>query len=92
MTNEQKNYEKAKKAKIEYMREQVQELELQARFWRAQFELKEYTLKDYAIKDEYDKYIIKMQEDYLNQLAAEREQQEAEQELSPQLTSESTPL
>ena len=95
MKNSEKDLEKAQKAKIEFMRAQVQELELQARYWKSQWETKYYTLEDAKLRDEYNAYIVKTQEDYLNELAAEREAQKVadaiDQDLYPSLTNEEAP-
>lgn len=85
------NQEKQQKAKVEFMRMQVQELELQARYWKAQWETKFYTLEDSKVKDEYDQFVIKTQEDYMNQLAQERAEFEASQ-TETLTTTEEAPL
>jgi hypothetical protein len=88
--------EKALKEKMDFMRAQVQELELQARYWKAQYDTKYYTLEDDKIKNEYNSFIIKTQEQYLEQLAKEREllqtEEDSENEIAPILnTNEETP-
>lgn len=82
----QAELERRQKEKIEFMRQQVQELELQSRYWKAQWETKFYTLEDNKIKADYDTFIIKTQEEYLNQLNEQQAQYEASQELEPSLT------
>ena len=41
----------------EVMRMQVIDLELKARFWKAQYELRYYTLEAEKIHPEYEKYV-----------------------------------
>lgn len=82
MTPEQK----VAKQRVEFMREQVIELELQARYWKAQWETKFYTLEDSKVKDEYNDFIKKTQEEYLNNLAEDRAKLEATQAVEPTLS------
>ena len=41
----------------EDMRMQVVDLELKARFWKAQFEIRDYSLKVESLQPEYEKYL-----------------------------------
>lgn len=41
----------------EDMRIQVVDLELKARFWKAQFEIRDYSLKVESLQPEYEKYL-----------------------------------
>lgn len=43
-------------------KQQVEELELNARYWKAQYELKKYTVDDYKITAEYIELVKKIQE------------------------------
>ena len=54
MSKSQQQFEKERRAQMEFMRDQVMEVELQARYWKAQWEAKYYTLEDAKIKEEYD--------------------------------------
>lgn len=58
----QQQFEKERRAQMEFMRDQVMEVELQARYWKAQWEAKYYTLEDAKIKPEYDEYFLKVKE------------------------------
>lgn len=58
---EQENFEKHRRAQMDFMRDQVQEVELQARYWKAQWESKYYTLEDSKLKPEYDAYFLEVQ-------------------------------
>lgn len=41
----------------ENMRMEIVELELKARYWKAQYDIRNYTLMAEAIQPEYDKYL-----------------------------------
>lgn len=62
------------------MRNQVIELELKARYWKAQFELRYYTLEANKIAPEYESHLKaeaeknqKLQEEYLAQMEKNKE-------------------
>jgi hypothetical protein len=62
------------------MRSQVIDLELKARYWKAQYELRYYTLKSNEVEPEYSAYIKKqaeenarLQEEYIKQMEANKE-------------------
>lgn len=62
------------------MRSQVLDLELKARYWKAQYELRHYTLKANEVEPEYSAYIkkqaednTKLQEEYVKQMEANKE-------------------
>lgn len=80
--------EKAMRERLDYMRNEVQQLELQARYWKAQWETKYYTLEDNKIIDEYNDYLQKMQEAQLNHLAQLREESKIEGDSEPTLNTE----
>ena len=46
----------------EEMRQQVIELELKARYWKAQYDIRQYTLAAEKIQPEYDEYLEKQKE------------------------------
>jgi len=50
-----KKEEKAWQEQIISMRNTVQEMELKARYWKAEFELKDFYLKNRSIQEEYNK-------------------------------------
>lgn len=62
------------------MRSQVLDLELKARYWKAQYELRYFTLKANEVEPEYSAYIkkqaeenAKLQEEYIKQMEANKE-------------------
>lgn len=57
----------------EEMRMRVVDMELRARFWKAQYEIRKYTLETNAMEEEYNAYMQ-------DQLAREKEQLEKLQE------------
>lgn len=62
----------------ENMRLQVIDLELKARYWKAQFEIRHYTLQAESIQPEYDKYMEEqkaMFENNMKELQAKLEEQ-----------------
>ncbi len=58
---EQEQFEKNRRAQMDFMRDQVMEVELQARYWKAQWEAKYYTLEDSKLKPAYDTYYLEVQ-------------------------------
>lgn len=46
----------------EQMRLQVVDLELKARYWKAQFEIRHFTMEAEKLQEEYNKYLSSMQE------------------------------
>ncbi len=54
--------EKARRMRLDMMRDQVQELELQARYWKANHDTKYYTLEDAKLKEPYEKFFYEVQE------------------------------
>jgi hypothetical protein len=53
---------KTHRAEVDKMRDQVQEIELRARYWKAQYELRYFTLEAEKIQPEYEAYLIKTEE------------------------------
>lgn len=74
------NQEKAKKERLEFMREQVLEVELQARYWKAMHDTKLYTLADDKLKSEYDAFIEKAQKAAMADFEKVQKEQEEEKE------------
>jgi hypothetical protein len=62
----------------EAMRQEVVDLELRARYWKAQFEIRDYTLKAEKIQPEYDAFL---EESKKNNEAAQKRFEEAVAEL-----------
>lgn len=52
------------KSDFDRMRDEVLELELKARFWKANFEIKEYSIKNREISEKYDEFVRLEQEAY----------------------------
>ena len=44
---------KAKQAELEELRQQVLEIELKARYWKAHYEIRHYTLEHKLLEDAY---------------------------------------
>lgn len=68
----------------EAMRLQVVDLELKARYWKAQWEIRHYTLNAEALQPEYDTYVTKQKEnaekalqEYMAQLQAKQQMNDA---------------
>lgn len=78
--------EKDRKLRLEFMREQVQEVELQARYWKATHDTKFYSLADSKLKPEYEAYFAEIQ------AAAEKAAEDLEASPDPNLTVESSIL
>ena len=64
----------------ERMRLQVVQLELRARYWKAQYEIKQYMLSDKELKDDYDKYMEEIMEQEKKNLEALQEQMKVNQD------------
>ena len=67
----------------EEMRKQVVDLELKARYWKAQYDIRHFTLESEALQEKYDAYIEetrKAGEEAYKNLMAEMEKVKAEQE------------
>ncbi len=73
------NQQKAQKERLEYMREQVLEVELQARYWKAMHDTKFYTMEDDKLKAEYNVFITKAQEDAMKEVEKLQKESEVEQ-------------
>lgn len=52
---------KAQEAK-KRMKQELEELETKARFWKAEYEIRYYTLQADQLQPEYDKWLAKQQE------------------------------
>ena len=74
------NQEKAKKERLEFMREQVLEVELQARYWKAMHDTKLYTIADDKLKPEYDEFIEKAQKAAMEDFEKVQKEQAEEKE------------
>lgn len=55
-------FKKQWEEQMEEQRMQVQEVELKARFWKAQFEIRYFTLEAEKIQPSYDAYVAAQQE------------------------------
>lgn len=53
---------KKQKTETELMREQVIDLELKARYWKAQHDIRFYTLEAEKLQPEYDEYVEKQRQ------------------------------
>jgi len=69
------------KQEFELKRQQVMDLELQARYWKANYDLKYYYLEDQKIDAEYKETAAKE----LAEMAAKRELQIREMPVEPEL-------
>lgn len=70
--------DKKRKEQLEYMRDQVMEVELQARYWKANHDVKFYTLEDDKLKEPYDTFVKETQEKsiaYLEELQSTQEKE-----------------
>lgn len=56
-----KKEEELRELRMEEMRKQVMEVELQARYWKAMHETKYWTLEDNKLKEPYEKYFLEVQ-------------------------------
>lgn len=65
---------------------EVQTLELQSRYWKANFELKDFYLKDKAIEAEYKEALAKDLEEFA------KKQENVIRELSPEEAAGLTPV
>ena len=74
------NQAKAQKERLEFMREQVLEVELQARYWKAMHDTKLYTLSDDKLKVEYNAFIEKAQADAMAEIENLQKESEAAQD------------
>lgn len=59
---QEKREQEMREKRMELMREQVQEVELQARYWKAMHDTKYWTLEDNKLKESYEKYFVEVQQ------------------------------
>lgn len=78
--------EKLRQQRLEFMREQVREIELQSKYWEAMYKVKYFTLEDAKLRDAYEAHVIKVQDD------AQKALEELEESGDPNLTIESTDI
>lgn len=78
MANKKENGVTKLSDEMEEMRLKAIEVELKARFWKAQYEIRYYTLEAEKIQPEYEKYVEKQREmndklmkEYMEQLQKE---------------------
>lgn len=74
------NPAKAQKERLEFMREQVLEVELQSRYWKAMHDTKFFTLADDKLKSEYNTFIEKAQADAMAEVEALQKESETAQD------------
>jgi hypothetical protein len=60
MNKQQKNGTNQLDAQMEQMRMQVVQLELRARYWKAQYDIKQYMLADRDLKEDYEAYMTEL--------------------------------
>ncbi len=78
--------EKLRQQRLDFMREQVREIELQAKYWESMYKVKYFTLEDAKLREAYESHVMKVQDD------AQKALEELEESGDPNLTIESTDI